>query len=128
MFEAMTDLVGYIQTGKLRALAVTPAQRSSVFPDVPAVGEFLPGYEASVWFGIAAPRQTPADVVTRLNAEINAGLNDPAIKARLEGFGGAPLTGSPADFGKLFVGDAEKWANEIGYPIIIKASAGGGGG
>jgi tripartite-type tricarboxylate transporter receptor subunit TctC len=110
MFEAMTDLVGYINTGKLRALAVTTAKRSSVFPNVPSVGEFLPGYEASVWFGIGAPKNTPADIVERLNKEINAGLNDPKISARLEQFGGTALTGSTADFEKLFVDDAQKWA------------------
>jgi tripartite-type tricarboxylate transporter receptor subunit TctC len=110
MFEAMSSLVGYIQTGKLRALAVTPAARSPVFPDLPTIGEFLPGYEASVWFGIGAPKQTPKAIVDRLNREINAGLNDPTLKARLGDLGVAPLTGSPADFEKLFVGDTEKWA------------------
>jgi tripartite-type tricarboxylate transporter receptor subunit TctC len=113
MFESMNDLIGYIQSGKLRALAVTPAQRSPVFPDLPSVGEFLPGYDASVWFGIAAPKQTPADVVTRLNKEINAGLNDPTLRKRLEDGGGTPLTGSPADFGERFVGDTVKWAKVI---------------
>jgi tripartite-type tricarboxylate transporter receptor subunit TctC len=113
MFEAMNDLVGYIQAGKLRALAVTPAKRSPVFPDLPAVGEFLPGYEASVWFGIAAPKKTSADIVERLSKEINAGLNDPTLKKRLDEGGGTPLTGSSADFEKLFVGDTEKWAKVI---------------
>ncbi len=110
IFEAMTDLVGYINTGKLKALAVTTAKRSPVFPDVPTVGEFLPGYEASVWFGIGAPKKTPAEIVERLNKEINAGLKDPTISARLSEGGGIPLTGSTADFEKLFVDDARKWA------------------
>jgi tripartite-type tricarboxylate transporter receptor subunit TctC len=113
MFEAMNDLVGYIQTGKLRALAVTPMKRSPVFPELPTVAEFLPGYDASVWFGIGAPKKTPVEIVERLNNEINAALNDPALKARLDEGGGTPLTGSPADFEKLFVGDTEKWAKVI---------------
>jgi tripartite-type tricarboxylate transporter receptor subunit TctC len=110
LFEAMTDLVGYINTGKLRALAVTTAKRSPVFPDMPIVGEFLPGYEASVWFGVGAPKRTPAEIVERLNKEINAGLVDPKLSARLREGGGIPLTGSTADFEKLFVADARKWA------------------
>jgi tripartite-type tricarboxylate transporter receptor subunit TctC len=110
MFEAMTDLVGYINTGKLRALAVTTTKRSPVFPDFPTVGEFVPGYEASVWFGIAAPKKTPAEIVERLNKEINAGLNDPKLRARVSEGGGIPLTGTTADFERLFVDDARKWA------------------
>lgn len=110
MFEAMTDLVGYIQTGKLRALAVTPTKRSPVFPDLPAVGEFLSGYDASAWFGIAAPKQTPVELIELLNREINAGLDNPTLKARIAEFGGIPLTGTSADFEKLFVRDTEKWA------------------
>ncbi len=113
MFEAMSSLVGYIQAGKLRALAVTPAKRSPTFPDLPSIGEFLPGYEASVWFGIGAPKQTPKDIVDLLNKEINAGLNDPALRARLDELGVMALTGSPVDFEKLFVGDTEKWAKVI---------------
>lgn len=109
MFEAMPTLVGYIKSGKLRALAVTTAARSPVFPDLPTIGEFLPGYDASVWFGVAAPKQTPSDIVELLNREINAGLADPALSARLGNVGGTPLKGSSADFEKLFVGDSEKW-------------------
>jgi tripartite-type tricarboxylate transporter receptor subunit TctC len=110
IFEAMTDLVGYIKAGKLRALAVTTAKRSPLFPEVPTVGEFLPGYDASVWFGIGVPKKTPADIVELLNREINAGLKDTKISARLSEGGGIPLTGSTADFEKLFVDDAQKWA------------------
>jgi len=110
MFEAMTDLVGYINTGRLRALAVTTAKRSPVLPDIPTVSEFVPGYEASVWFGIGAPKKTPAAIVERLNTEINAGLNDPTLRARVSEGGGIPLTGSTADFEKLFIDDAQKWA------------------
>jgi tripartite-type tricarboxylate transporter receptor subunit TctC len=113
MFEAMPTLVGYIRSGKLRALAVGSAARSSVFPEIPTVGEFLPGYEANVWFGIGAPRQTPAEIVERLNREINAGLNDPALRGKLTQFGGTPLTGSSAEFDKLFVKDTEKWAKVV---------------
>ena len=110
MFEAMTDLVGYINAGKLRALAVTAAKRSPVFPDVPTVGEFVPGYEASVWFGIGAPKQTPVAILEQLNKEINAGLGDPTLRARVSEGGGIPLTGSTGDFERLFVDDAQKWA------------------
>jgi tripartite-type tricarboxylate transporter receptor subunit TctC len=110
MFEAMPTLVGYIRSGKLRALGVGTATRSAVFPDLPAIGEFLPGYQATVWFGIAAPAKTPAEVIDRLNKQINAGLNDPKLNARLLEVGGTPLTGSTADFEKLFVDDAQKWA------------------
>jgi tripartite-type tricarboxylate transporter receptor subunit TctC len=110
MFEALPTLVGYLRTGKLRALGVGTATRSEVLPDLPAIGEFLPGYQATVWFGIGAPAKTPAEVVQRLNKEINAGLNDPKLHARLLEVGGTPLVGSAADFEKLFVDDAEKWA------------------
>jgi len=113
MFEAITSLVGYIRDGKLRALAVTLPTRSPIFPDVPSVGEFLPGYEAAVWFGIGAPKKTPADIVDKLNKEINAGLADATIGARLNELGGAVLAGPPAEFAKHFVGDAEKWAKVI---------------
>jgi tripartite-type tricarboxylate transporter receptor subunit TctC len=110
MFEAVPTLVGYIRSGKLRALGVGTATHSAVFPEVSAIGEFLPGYQATVWFGIAAPAKTPAAIVQRLNKQINAGLTDPMLHARLLEVGGTPLTGSTADFEKLFVDDAEKWA------------------
>jgi tripartite-type tricarboxylate transporter receptor subunit TctC len=110
MFEAMPTLVGYIQSGKLRALGVSTTTRSPVFPDIPAIGEFVPGYESSVWFGIAARRQTPAEIVELLNKEINAGLADPALSARLGELGGNALKGRPAEFERLFVSDAQKWA------------------
>ncbi len=113
MFEAMPDVVGYIHSGKLRALAVTTSTRSPVFPDIPTVGEFLPGYEASVWFGVGAPRQTPSDIIERLNKEINLGLADPVLKTRIGELGGTPLKGSPADFERLFAGDTGKWAKVI---------------
>jgi tripartite-type tricarboxylate transporter receptor subunit TctC len=94
----------------LRPLGVGTAARSAVFPDLPAIGEFLPSYQATVWFGIGAPAKTPAEVVQRLNKEINAGLSDPKLNARILDVGGEPLVGSTADFEKLFVDDAEKWA------------------
>jgi len=110
MFEAMPTLVGYIKSGKLRALAVGTKVRSSVFPEIPTVSAFLPGYEATVWFGIGAPGKTPGEIVEKLNKEINAGLNDPTIHARIGELGGLPLTGGSADFRKRFVDDAQKWA------------------
>jgi tripartite-type tricarboxylate transporter receptor subunit TctC len=113
MFEAMLTLVGYVRAGKLRALAVTPATRSEVLPDIPTVAEFVPGYEASVWFGIGAPKQTPAEIVERLNKAINAGINDPTLNARLGELGALALAGSTTEFGKLFVDDTEKWASVI---------------
>ena len=116
MFEAMSTLVAYIRSDKLRALAVTLPTRSPVFPDVPSIGEFLPGYDAAVWFGIGAPKKTPIAIVELLNKEINAGLTDPTISTRLNELGGAVLKGPPAEFEKHFVGDTEKWAK------IIKAA------
>jgi tripartite-type tricarboxylate transporter receptor subunit TctC len=113
MFEAMATLVAYIKAGKLRALAVTLPQRSPIFPDVPSVAEFLPGYSAAVWFGIGVPKKTPTDIVELLNKEINAGLTDPTISARLNDLGGSVLTGPPSEFEKHFVGDTEKWAKVI---------------
>jgi tripartite-type tricarboxylate transporter receptor subunit TctC len=113
MFEGMLSLTEHIRTGRLRPLAVTPATRSPVLPDVPAVGEFLPGYEASVWFGVSAPKATPAEIVDKLNREINAGLADPKLKARLGELGGTALALSPAEFGKLFAEDTDKWGKVI---------------
>jgi tripartite-type tricarboxylate transporter receptor subunit TctC len=113
MFEGMLSLVEHIRTGRLRALAVTPATRSPVFPDLPTVGEFLPGYEASVWFGIGAPRDTAAEIVDKLNKEINAGLADPVLKARLGELGGTPLVVTPAEYAKLIAEDTAKWSKVV---------------
>jgi tripartite-type tricarboxylate transporter receptor subunit TctC len=97
----------------VRALAVTTATRSDVLPDIPTVGDFVPGYEASAFWGVGAPRNTPAEIIDRLNKEINAGLADPKIKAQLADLGGTPLPGSPTDFAKLIADDTEKWAKVI---------------
>ncbi len=113
MFEGMLSLVEHLRAGGLRPLAVTPATRSELLPDLPTVGEFLPGYEASVWFGIGAPKSTPAEIVDKLNAEINAGLADPRLKARLADLGGTALVVSPAEFGTLFAEDTEKWGKVV---------------
>jgi tripartite-type tricarboxylate transporter receptor subunit TctC len=99
---------------------VTTATRSEVLPDVPTVGEFVPGYEASGWFGIGAPKNTPSEIIDKLNKEINAGLADPKIKARLADLGGVVLALSPADFGKLIAEETEKWGNVI-RALNIKA-------
>jgi tripartite-type tricarboxylate transporter receptor subunit TctC len=110
MFEGMPTVVGHLREGKLRALAVTQTQRSPLFPELPTIAEFLPGYESSVWFGIGAPKQTPPEIVERLNTAINAALDDPTIHQRIGDLGCDALKGSPADFGKRFVADTEKWA------------------
>jgi tripartite-type tricarboxylate transporter receptor subunit TctC len=112
-FPTMPASIEHINTGKLRALAVTTAKRSDALPDIPTVGEFLPGYEASNWFGVGIPKNTPAEIIDKLNKEINAGLADPKMKARLADFGGTPLVGSPADFAKLIAEETEKWGKVI---------------
>jgi tripartite-type tricarboxylate transporter receptor subunit TctC len=112
-FSAIASSIEYIKAGKLRALAVTTAMRSTALPDVPTVGEFVPGYEASGWYGIGAPRNTPAEIIDMLNTEINAALADPKMKARLADLGVTPLVLSPADFGKLIVEATEKWGKVI---------------
>jgi tripartite-type tricarboxylate transporter receptor subunit TctC len=113
MFDPVASSIGYIRAGKLRPLAVTTATRLEVLPDVPTVGDFVPGYEASGWYGIGAPKTTPAEIVDRLNTEINAALADPKMKARFADLGGTVLPGSPADFGKLFADESEKWGKVI---------------
>jgi tripartite-type tricarboxylate transporter receptor subunit TctC len=112
-FGSAVSSIEYIRAGKLRALKVTTAARSEALPDVPTVGEFVPGYEASNWYGVAAPKNTPAEIVGVLNREINAGLADPKIKARLADLGGIALALSPTAFGKLIADDTEKWAKVI---------------
>jgi len=117
-FASMPSSIEFIRAGKLRALAVTTATRSEVLPDVPTVGEFVPGYEASAWYGLGAPKATPAEIVDKLNKEINAALADPKMKARLADLGGTPLLGSPADFGKLIAEETEKWGKVVKFAGI----------
>ena len=106
-------VLSQVRAGSLRPLAITSKTRSELLPDVPAMAEFLPGFEASSWFGLAAPKGTPAEVIDILNRETNAGLADPTVKARLDDMGGMALTGSPADFGKLIADETEKWGKVI---------------
>jgi tripartite-type tricarboxylate transporter receptor subunit TctC len=113
MFDNMASSIEHIRAGKLRPLAVTTTMRSETLPDVPTVSEFVPGYEVSNWFGVGAPKATPAEILDRLNKEINSGLADPKIKARLADLGGIPLVGSPADFGKFIAEETEKWGKVI---------------
>jgi len=112
-FESTSASIQYIRAGTLRALAVTTSMRSEALPDVPTLSDYIPGYEAYSWYGIGAPKDTPADIIDRLNKEINAGLVDPKIKARFADLGGMTLSGSPADFGKLIAEETEKWGKVI---------------
>jgi tripartite-type tricarboxylate transporter receptor subunit TctC len=114
-FNPLPSSLDFIRSGKLRALAVTSATRSDALPDVPTIGEFLPGYEATAWFGIGAPKNTPAEIVEKLNKAINAGLVDPQFKARLIELGGAPAPSSPADFGSFIASETEKWATIVRF-------------
>jgi tripartite-type tricarboxylate transporter receptor subunit TctC len=112
-FDAMATTIEYARAGKLRPLAVTTATRSPALPDIPTVGDFLPGYEATSWHGIGVPKNTPAEMIDNLNEAINAGLVDPKLKARLADLGGTVMMGSPADFGKLIADETEKWGKVI---------------
>jgi tripartite-type tricarboxylate transporter receptor subunit TctC len=117
-FGTVSSSIGYIRAGRLRALAVTTSKRSEVLPELPTVAEFVPGYEASFWAGVGAPRNTPAEIINRLNREINAALADPKMKARLADLGGTALAGSPADFGNLIAEETEKWAKVVKFAGI----------
>jgi len=112
MFSDMSS-IQLIRAGKLRALAVTTSTRAEALPDIPTVGEFVPGYEASVWQGMGAPRNTPAEIVDKLNREIDAGLADPNMKARLADLAFAVFASSPAEFGKFIAAETEKWGKVI---------------
>ena len=114
-FPSLPSAIEYARTGKLRALAVTTATRSEELPDVPTVGEFVPGYEASSWYGLGAPKATPAEIVDKLNTEINAVFTEPKFKARLADLGGTPFPGSPAEFGNFIADETEKWAKVITF-------------
>jgi tripartite-type tricarboxylate transporter receptor subunit TctC len=113
MFDPLISSIEHIKAGKLRPLAVTTGTRTEALPDVPTVGDFVPGYEALLWQGIGAPKNTPTEIIDKLNKEINAALADPKIKARLADLGGTPLVNSPADFAKLIASDTEKWGKVI---------------
>src|SRR5262245_16114584 len=130
---ALTDLIGgqiqvafidmaasieYIRAGKLRALAVTTATRSEALPDIPTLGDLVPGFEASQWVGLGAPKNTPAEIVDKLNKEINAALADPKMKARLADLGATALPSSPADFGKFIADETEKWGKVVKFAGI----------
>jgi tripartite-type tricarboxylate transporter receptor subunit TctC len=118
IFDPFPTSIEYIKAGELRPLAVTAARRLEALPDVPTVAEFAPGYEASGWVGVGAPKNTPAEIVDRLNKEINAALADPEMKAKLANLGGAAFPGSPADFGKFIANEAEKWGKTIKFAGI----------
>jgi tripartite-type tricarboxylate transporter receptor subunit TctC len=118
MFVAPVVAVEQIAAGKVRALAVTTATRADVMPELPAVAEFVPGYESSVWFGIMAPKGTPAEIVSRLNREINAGLADPALRGKIDALGGGIAASSPEDFGKLIAVETEKWGKVVRFAGI----------
>ena len=115
MFATMPASIEYVRAGKLRALAVTTATRLETLADIPTVGEFVTGYEASGWQGLGAPKNTPADIVNKLNKEINAGLADSKIRTRVADMGGMMLAGSPADFGKLIADETEKWGKVVKF-------------
>jgi tripartite-type tricarboxylate transporter receptor subunit TctC len=118
MFGVMPASLGYVKAGKLRALAVTSAKRQELLPDVPAMAEFLPGYEANGWYGIVAPKGTPANVVETLNKQVNAALADPAMRKRFTDLGCGVFTGSPADFAKFIDSETGKWAKVIKFAGI----------
>ena len=117
-FLGLVVAIEHIRSRKLRALAVTTAAHSDVLPDIPTVGDFVPGYEASAWFGVGAQKDTPVEIIDKLNGEINAGLADPKIKARLGDLGGTPLVVSPAGFGRLIADETEKWGKVVKFAGI----------
>jgi tripartite-type tricarboxylate transporter receptor subunit TctC len=114
-FASMPSVIEYIRAGRLRALAVTTATRSDALPEIPTVGEFVPGYEASTWYGVGIPKNTPVEIIDMLNKEINAALADSNMKARLADLGGTVLAGSPADYGKLIAEETEKWGKVVKF-------------
>ena len=118
MFDNLSSSIEYIRAGQLRALAVTTAARSDVLPDIPTLAEFVPGYEASGWQGLGVPRNTPKEIIDKLNQEINIALADPKIKAKLAALGGTILAGSPVDFGRLIADETEKWAKVVKFAGI----------
>ena len=117
-FAPISASVEYIRAGKLRALAVTNAERAEALPETPTMGDFVPGYEASALYGIGAPKNTPAEIIELLNREINAGLADSKLKARLAALGSSTFAGSPSDFGRLIAGESGKWAKVVKFAGI----------
>jgi tripartite-type tricarboxylate transporter receptor subunit TctC len=118
MFDPIASTLGHVKAGQLRALAVASATRSEVLPDVPIIAETVPGYESDTSYGIGAPAGTPPEIVDRLNREINAGLADPALKARLAELGGTIVTGTPADFRRRIVAETAKWGEVVKFAGI----------
>ena len=113
MFDNLPSSIGHIKSGKLRALAVTSAQRDGALPDVPPVGDTVPGYEATAWFGIGMPKGTPREIVEKVNAEVNRALADPKMRAKLAEIGGTPIPGTPEDFGRVVASEVEKWSKVV---------------
>ena len=118
MFDTTPASIPHIRSGNLRALAVTTATRAEALPELPTVGDFVPGYESSAWYGVGVPRNTPAEIVDRLNKEINVGLADPGIKAKFAELAATVRPGSPSDFGRLIISETEKWAKVIRFAGI----------
>ena len=118
MFDPLPSSIEYVRSGTLRPLAVTTAMRSEALPGVPSVADFVPGFEASAWYGVGAPRSTRPEIIDKLNREINAGLADPTLKARLSDLGGMLIAGLPADFGKLIAEETEKWGKVVRFAGI----------
>jgi len=115
IFDNMPSIIQHVRAGSLRALGVTTAERSPQLPDVPAIAEAVPGYEASALFGMGAPSKTPAEIIAKLNREVNAVLAEPAMKARLIDLGGEPLIGSPEDFGRMIAAETDKWEKVVKF-------------
>jgi len=115
MFDNLPTSIEHIRAGKLRVLAVTGTARSDLLPEIPTVADFVPGYEASAWYGVGAPKNTPAEIVTKLNATVNAILADPAVKARFTSMGATLITSSPAEFGNYVAEETEKWAKVVKF-------------
>ncbi len=113
LFDNLPSSIEHIRSGKIRALGVTSAKRADALPEVPTIGETVPGYEASVWYGIAAPKGTPAEIIDKLNQAVNVVLAEPRVKARLADLGGTPMPMTPAEFGRLVVTETEKWAKVV---------------
>jgi len=113
LFDNLPSSAGHIRGGRIRALAVTSAQREPSMPDLPTVSETVPGYEATAWFGIGMPKGTPREIVDKVNAEVNRALSDPKMRERLAELGGSPMPGSPEDFGRVIAAETEKWAKVV---------------